>query len=882
MKMPRGGDGRGPSRREALNALGLDVAYHRAEGSRLWYGDPGDERAVWDFLGGYGSTFFGHNHPALSEAAVSFLQSRGVIHGQASRRAASDRLVAALAHRLRQSVGRDFEIILANTGTEAVEVAAQHAEEALAVRRQALAERLEIDAPAPLPWSPDASTLLQSLGIEPGPGALQRIYEHNRSVLAEPAVHLALEGSYHGQTARALSLTHDPGRRSGRHAEADHVRFIDPADRDGVDRIVQELCRTLIRVRQRPDALTVEAVPWAPVAAFFIEPIQGEGGIRPVPRDVAAAWQKSCNEHGVPLVADEIQCGMGRTGTFLHAQQLGIRPDYVLLGKSFGGGLAKVCAVAFASDHFLPDFTLRHSSTFAGDDFSSQVAARALELLDEEDALARATVRGESLLTRLRELARRYPSVIRDVRGAGLMLGLEWRALDFDRSNSLDFLQMHGWLGYALSGFLLRHYGVRVAPTLSDCSTLRIEPAYGVPDEAVELLLEGLEELCELLERQDAARILAPCMGFAQPAGAEVELPRRVSRPPRSDAHVGFVGHLITPEDLALWDGNFARLERGACKAFLDRIHPFVEPVLVHRDHVTSAAGETITLTFVGLAIPSDRFHRALRTRSRRRLRDVVQRGVNLAASEGCSVVGLGGYCSIITRNGKDLSTNGLALTTGNGYTVAAGLEAMRETARQLGIEWGSARAAVVGAGGNIGSVVADLLAADVSSLVLIGRGGQAAELGTLAARLAAASGCPVEVGTDPGLCASAQLIVAASNEAGAVLFPEHLSRGPVVINDLSIPSDVHPSVTTERPEARVIRGGVIRTPANPDWSVPGIPLAPGEMYACMTETVLMGLEGHTTHGSYGALTPERVRATLEMASRHGFSSVRTAVACSY
>src|SRR6185503_14939587 len=88
------------TRTQALRSLGLDVTYHRGEGSRLWYTD-GRERSVWDFLGGYGSTFFGHNHPALSRAAMDFLAHREVVHGQASVRAASDRLESLLRERLK-------------------------------------------------------------------------------------------------------------------------------------------------------------------------------------------------------------------------------------------------------------------------------------------------------------------------------------------------------------------------------------------------------------------------------------------------------------------------------------------------------------------------------------------------------------------------------------------------------------------------------------------------------------------------------------------------------------------------------------------------------------------------------------------------------------
>jgi predicted amino acid dehydrogenase len=137
-------------------------------------------------------------------------------------------------------------------------------------------------------------------------------------------------------------------------------------------------------------------------------------------------------------------------------------------------------------------------------------------------------------------------------------------------------------------------------------------------------------------------------------------------------------------------------------------------------------------------------------------------------------------------------------------------------------------------------------------------------------------------VGSDPSLCRNARLIVSTSNQVGPVLWPDHVGEGPTVIIDLSVPPDVHPTLAAERPLTRIIRGGVIQLPANPDWYVPGIPLAPGEMYACMAETALMGLEGQRCHGSRGTLTLERVLATQEMARRHGFTSIRATDGESY
>jgi acetylornithine/succinyldiaminopimelate/putrescine aminotransferase/predicted amino acid dehydrogenase len=909
------------TRRQALEALGLDVTYERAEGCRLWYRDP-EEHVVWDFLGGYGSLFYGHNHPALVDVAQQFLSERRVIHGQASIRVSSERLVERLSELLQASFGVDFDLLLANTGSEAVEVAARHAEEVFERRRARAAAHPHPPSGSATEWTPSAVEILDRHGIPHGREALRHIAVHNRTTLGTPVIHLALERSYHGMTARSLSLTDDSNKHLGLHPTSRDVTFIEASDPDGVVKAIRDSAETLLRPRLQGGRLALAEVSWSPVASLFIEPIQGEGGIRPISDEVARAWRGACDAHGIPMIVDEIQCGLGRTGTLFYSEQLGVRPDYVLLGKSLGGGLAKLSAVAVQSSQFLPGFTLTHASTFAGDDFSSSIAARALELLEEDDALATAAVKGDDLMQQLQGLAHRYPDVISDVRGSGLMIGVEWCTQDFDRSNVLFVLQEYGWLGYALTSFLLHEHSIRIAPTLSAIGTTRIEPSYLVPQEAVDQLLTGLEDLCEVLRTQDSARLLTACMGAKARVSDRLTPIRRVVAEPGPHAHVGFVGHFIEPTDLVLWDSGLEGLEPAALDDFLERIYPLVEPVVVQRAHVSSANGEKVTVSFIGLAVTSDRFYRSLRTTERRALRALVQRGVDLAATEGCSVVGLGGYCSIITRNGKSLRTDGPAITTGNGYTVGAGLEAIRATAEEIGLELQNERIAVVGANGNLGAVLSELLAEDARSLVLIGRASRQDALEALAGRIlrglttraprssiaralalsplstlseslaadeyfratreALGAHCPIEVGSELGLCRDARVIVTASNESQPILFPEHVPNETVVVADFSVPPDVHPTVSLERPGARVIRGGVVRTPANPSWSLPGIPLAPGEMFACMTETVLMGLEDHTTHGSYGALTAARVHETMSMASRHGFSSIRTAMVSSY
>jgi acetylornithine/N-succinyldiaminopimelate aminotransferase len=150
------------------------------------------------------------------------------------------------------------------------------------------------------------------------------------------------------------------------------------------------------------------------VAAVIIEPVQGEGGIHPVDPELLAAAREACDAHDALLVLDEIQCGMGRTGTLWAWQQLGIEPDLMTVAKGLGGGLpigACVASPAYA-DVLQPG---DHGSTFAGGPVVTAAANAVLDTIDDESFLAEVRGKGVRLAAALRDLGL-------EVRGLGLML----------------------------------------------------------------------------------------------------------------------------------------------------------------------------------------------------------------------------------------------------------------------------------------------------------------------------------------------------------------------------------------------------------------------------------------------------------------------------
>ena len=176
------------------------------------------------------------------------------------------------------------------------------------------------------------------------------------------------------------------------------------------------------------DALAAALTPHT--AAFLFEPIQGEGGIRIPPAGWLARCADLCRQANVLLIADEVQTGLGRTGRLLACEHEGVRPDGVILGKALGGGLLPVAAFV-ADDAVMQVFQPGdHGSTFGGNPLSSAVADEALALLADEHLAERAATLGARFLARLQRIAN---PLIREVRGRGLLIGLE---LDTRRVNA--------------------------------------------------------------------------------------------------------------------------------------------------------------------------------------------------------------------------------------------------------------------------------------------------------------------------------------------------------------------------------------------------------------------------------------------------------------
>ncbi len=263
---------------------------------------------------------------------------------------------------------------------------------------------------------------------------------------------LAMEHSFHGRTMGAVSTTHKQKYREPFDPlvpGVDFVRFDDVAD--------------------------LEAKFSDDVCAVCLEPVQGEGGIRPVSQEFFAAARRLTRATGALLLADEIQCGMGRTGKWCAYQHYNILPDVTTLAKPLGGGIpigAMLCTDE-AARAFTPGM---HGTTFGGGPLACAVAIAVIDTMRRDNLLTHVQQTGEYFLGQLKNLASRHPEIV-DVRGLGLMLGIELSSAETAKHVAAEMMNR------------------RILINRTSETVLRFLPPYIVEPRDVDQAIQMLDEL---------------------------------------------------------------------------------------------------------------------------------------------------------------------------------------------------------------------------------------------------------------------------------------------------------------------------------------------------------------------------------------------------
>ena len=325
-----------------------------------------------------------------------------------------------------------------------------------------------------------------------------------------------------------------------------------------------------------------------------------------------------------------------------------------------------------------------------------------------------------------------------------------------------------------------------------------------------------------------------------------------------------FIIHPINPKRDV--QRKFPLLGRALPVPAINFLSRFFPPVYI--SHITGAksaeSGREIEGWFVACPFTPQR----MMTLPVKTVYNKIVKTVRLAQSRGAKLVGLGAFTSVVGDAGLTISRQvEVPVTTGDSYTVAVAVQAVREACRRMEIDLSTATAAVVGATGAIGSVSAELLARRAPQMILIGR--RADRLGQVKARCEAA-GAEVQLSTDVSAIRQADVILAVSSAGEAIIQPHHLKPGAVVC-DVARPRDVSRKVVEERDDVLVIEGGMVEVPGEVDFHFNfGFPLRMA--YACMAEAMALAMDNRYEAYSLGKdLAVTQVEAIEDIARRHGF-----------
>jgi putrescine aminotransferase len=269
---------------------------------------------------------------------------------------------------------------------------------------------------------------------------------------------VATAGAFHGKTLGALSV-------SGRDLYQDPFRPLLP---------------DVVRVPFGEADALADAVD-DHTAAVIVEPIQGEGGVVVPPVGYLAEVRRICDDTGALWIADEVQTGMGRTGRLFAVEHEAVVPDLLCLAKGLGGGVVPLGAVVGRPRawEFFDAAPLVHTSTFGGNPLASAVGAEAVRVAIDEDLPGQAARKGAWFLSALQDLASRFPDLVTEVRGRGLMIGMEFRSA--------------GAAGAVIAELFQRQ--VLAVYTLNNERVIRMLPPLVITD----------AQLASVLERLDAA-----------------------------------------------------------------------------------------------------------------------------------------------------------------------------------------------------------------------------------------------------------------------------------------------------------------------------------------------------------------------------------------
>ncbi|MFK7786763.1 MAG: aminotransferase class III-fold pyridoxal phosphate-dependent enzyme [Crocinitomicaceae bacterium] len=925
-----------------LRALALDKQFIRGAGSQLFYLDSkGKEIAVSDYVGGYGSLLLGHHHPELKKLAIELIEKQLPNHAQMSSKSSVEELGQFISDEIGSRSGKKYITTLANSGAEAVEAAIKHARLNFSKKKGELLDRLHrqlhginhhfVAGNKEFRVTIDGMSHANFNSFKDH--CIQKFHEVYNA--KSPAL-LALSQSFHGKTTGALNLTSHDKFRSGfqtNDREKSHVTFFEQTSESLTDAL-KCLQRTITLPKLSNGEILFDTVNILLCLGVIVEPIQGEGGIRPVKEDFLHYLREKTHSLKIPLIFDEIQCGSYRTGTLAHSIQHKVFADYYLFSKSFGGGMVKNAALVIDKKQYHEGFGVVHTSTYSDDEYSAKISLKALQIgkAQSETVLKKGRLLEEQLL----KLQNDHPGVIKAVRGTGLMWGIEFFDLDFSENYSFQMFSRSGYLNYLYCSYLLNQWDIRLAPTLSDPHTLRVLPSIFISESDINTFRNSLDALSKIIQYRDFYKLiehlvpqneqhLRPLHDFGN-KDVIIETNRKLNE------SVGFISHYINENGVRDGDPSMAVLSDETINAMLESVLEISVPIVLHAIEIKGTSGKSVNIYFTGMLFTAAMAREMMTKNLYDEYADLCNDAVDfLHKGFNCSLVGLGQYSSVILKNGKSVRNPDVAVTTGNSYTVGIGVQAIKE---ELSLRMSADQnltLGVLGAAGNICSTYVKCFLPRFTKMILKGSDGKGGVLKTqrfvrelivyifselLESERKIVSGLNtgilhpetyknfvnsktfeelksgklnvndlrlvdklrdelgssfpfVVIETLEGL-KECDVTVVATNHPEPFLYSRYFADNSIVY-DISVPLNSTDELIHNNRNIKVIMGGVVELPYNQAITMRAYPLDKGEAFACISETILLGLEENMCNYSYGNLHPSQVLRMDIIGAKHGF-----------
>lgn len=323
-----------------------------------------------------------------------------------------------------------------------------------------------------VPWGLDAVFFTNS-----GTESVEAALKFARAATGRPRT-LYLDHAFHGLTLGSLSVN---GNENFREGFGELLPGCESIPLNDLDRLEQELAH-------------------ADVAGFIVEPLQGKGVY--VPDDLfLSEAQRLCREHGTIFICDEVQTGLGRTGKWFAGQHWELEPDILLLSKSLSGGLVPVGALLTTRDIYDKVFSrldrcVVHSSTFKENDLAMAAGLATLEILDRDGLIENSAHMGEKLLRGLEELQKRY-DLVKEVRGKGLMIGIEFgepRSIGLKMGWKMAETAQAGLFAQMVTMSLMRKHRVLTQVSGHQVNIIKLLPPLIVTEAEIDYFITALDD----------------------------------------------------------------------------------------------------------------------------------------------------------------------------------------------------------------------------------------------------------------------------------------------------------------------------------------------------------------------------------------------------